>query len=94
MEFRTDCPWELLYTGELVIVSDDLADLQQRFGAWKSGMEAKGLRVNVDKTKFMTSGSGINNPLHTVNTLAGFLRQGDGINAIECQGCKHWVLWR
>ena len=26
-------------------------------------MEAKGLRVNIDKTKFMTSGSGLN-PLH------------------------------
>ena len=48
--FKQLSPWELLYTDDLVIVSDDLADLQQRFDAWKSGMEAKGLRVNVDKT--------------------------------------------
>ena len=27
MEFRTGCPWELLYADDLVIVSDDLADL-------------------------------------------------------------------
>merc|ERR1712002_1397835 len=62
-EFRTGCPWELLYADDHVIVSHSLADLQQRFDAWKSGMEAKGLRVNVDKTKFMTTGSGLN-PLH------------------------------
>ena len=35
---------------DLVIVSDSLADLQRKFDAWKSGMEDKGLRVNVDKT--------------------------------------------
>ena len=27
MEFRTGCPWELLYADDLVIVSDDLVDL-------------------------------------------------------------------
>ena len=42
-EFRTGCPWELLYADDLVIVSHSLADLQQRFDAWKSGMEANGL---------------------------------------------------
>ena len=56
MEFRTGCPWELLYADDLVIVSDDLADIQQRFDAQKSSMEAKGLQMNVGQTKFMTSG--------------------------------------
>ena len=94
MEFRTGCPWELLYADDLVIVSDDLADLQQRFDAWKSGMKAKRLRVNVDKTKFMTSGSGLN-PLHNSGKYpCGVCRQGVGNNSIECQGCKHWVHWR
>ena len=46
-EFRTGCPWELLYADDLVIVSHSLADLQQRFDAWKSGMEAKGLRAHL-----------------------------------------------
>ena len=55
-EFRTGFPWELLYADDLVVIGDDLAGLQQRFGAWKSGMEARGLRVNVDKAKLMTRG--------------------------------------
>ena len=53
-----------------------------------------GLRVNVDKTKFMTSGSGLN-PLHNSGKYpCGVCRQGVGNNSIECQGCKHWVHWR
>ena len=93
-KFRTGCRWELLYADDLVIVSNDLADLQQRFDAWKSGMEAKGLRVNVDKTKFMTSGSGLN-PLHNSGKYpCGVCRQGVGNHSIKCQGCKHRVHWR
>ena len=48
MEFCTGCPWELLYTDDLATVNDDFVCLKQRFDAWKSGMEAKELRVNVD----------------------------------------------
>ena len=43
-----------------MIVSDSLADLQRKFDAWKSGMEDKGLRVNVGKTKLMVSGQNVN----------------------------------
>ena len=57
---RTGSPWELLYADDLVIVSDSLADLQRKFDAWKSGMEDKGLRVNVGKTKLMVSGPNLN----------------------------------
>ena len=59
-ELRTGSPWELLYADNLVIVSDSLADLQRKFDAWKSGMEDKGLRVNVGKTKLMVSGPNLN----------------------------------
>ena len=62
-EFRTGSPWELLYADDLVIVSDSLADLQRTFDAWKSGMEDKGLRVNVGKTKLMVTGPNLN-PIH------------------------------
>ena len=46
-----------------MIVSDSLADVQRKFEARKSGMEDKGLRVNVGKTKLMVSGSNLN-PIH------------------------------
>ena len=88
-EFRSGSPWELLYADDLVIVSDSLADLQRKFDAWKSGMEDKGLRVNVDKTKLMVSGPNLN-PIHDSGKHpCGVCRQGVSRNSIFCKGCKH-----
>ena len=52
-EFRTGCPWELLYADDLVIVADSLEELTEKFRLCKQGMESKGLRVNMTKTKFL-----------------------------------------
>ena len=38
-EFRTGCPWELLYTDDLVLVSDSLEGLQQKLSCWKAGSQ-------------------------------------------------------
>ena len=50
---------ELLYADDLVIISDNLEDCIARLKAWKSGLEKKGLRVNLKKTKIMCSGLGL-----------------------------------
>jgi retron-type reverse transcriptase len=49
-EFRTRCPWELLYPDDLVIIADNVQELTTRLKAWKDHMETKGLRVNMKKT--------------------------------------------
>ena len=70
-----------------MIVSDSLADLQRKFDAWKSGMEDKGLRVNVDKTKLMVSGPNLN-PIHDSGKYpCGVCGQGVSRNSIFCKGC-------
>ena len=54
-EFRTGCPWELLYADDLMIswvhggTAGKGEDLEDRDGE-------KGLRVNMGKTKIMESG--------------------------------------
>ena len=48
---------ELLYADDLVIVSEDMEDLKERFWNWKDALESKGLKVNIRKTKLMVSGS-------------------------------------
>ena len=53
MEFRTSTPWELLYADDFVIIAESLDELVQKIELWKNGMEAKGLRVNMPKTKVM-----------------------------------------
>ena len=55
MEFRTGCPWELLYADDLVIIAKTMEELAVKLNKWKQGMESKGLRVNMGKTKVMVS---------------------------------------
>ena len=38
-EFRTGCPWELLYADDLVLAADSLEGLQRKLSVWKAGME-------------------------------------------------------
>ena len=54
-QFRTGVPWELLYADDLVVMADSLEECIARLKAWKEGMERKGLRVNMKKTKLMVS---------------------------------------
>ena len=47
---RGDGPWELLYVDDLLTVEskDKGADM---FNRWKEGMEQRGLKINMEKTK-------------------------------------------
>ena len=49
------CPWELLYADDLVLVAESVEELTRKFALWKQGLEGKGLRVNLGKTKVMVS---------------------------------------
>ena len=48
---------ELLYSDDLVLMSEAMEDLKERFWNWKDALENKGLKVNTTKTKVMVSGS-------------------------------------
>jgi hypothetical protein len=58
-EFRSGVPWELLYADDQAVMTDSLDECVTKLEAWKSGMETKGLRVNMRKTKLMVSGPGL-----------------------------------
>ena len=55
-EFRTGCPWVLLYADDLMISAESMEELLVKLKTWKAEMERKGLRVNMGKTKIMVSG--------------------------------------
>ena len=48
---------ELLYADDLVVISEIMEDLKERFWNYKDALESKGLKVNTRKTKVMVSGS-------------------------------------
>ena len=49
--FRDGLPMELLYADDLVLMANSLEELLEKTGKWRVGMEGKGLRVNLSKTK-------------------------------------------
>ena len=90
-EFRTGVPWELLYADDLVLIAESQEECISKLKAWKAGMESKGLRVNMKKTKFLISGTGLNVLKKSGKYPCAVCRSGVGNNSIECSQCKMWV---
>ena len=84
-QFRTGVPWELLYADDLAVMAESLEECIARLKVWKEGMEGKGLRVNMEKTKLMD----------LLGDSGGFpcavCRSGVGVNSIQCLQCMYWV---
>ena len=59
--------------------------------AWKNGMEQKGLRVNMAKTKFLVSGTGLDVLKKSGQFPCAVCLCGVGVNSILCSQCNKWV---
>ena len=51
--------WELLYADVLVLMAESEPELKEKLLRWRSRMEAKGLKVNFEKTEVMNRGEGL-----------------------------------
>ena len=40
---------EILYVDDLVLMSDNLEDLRERFQRWRGALESKAMKVNIKK---------------------------------------------
>ena len=89
--FKSGCPYELLYADDLVIIASTKEELLLRLKQWKNGMESKGLRVNMKKTKIMISGPQLGTLKDTGKFPCAVCRTGVGKNSIFCYGCSMWV---
>jgi len=54
-ELRARLPLELLYADDLILIAESEESLRKKIVKWKSGLEAKGLKMNTGKTKVMFS---------------------------------------
>ena len=90
-EFIDGCPWELLYTDDLVLMVETLEDLKKKLTIWKDNIEAKGLRVNINKAKFVCSKHNSSVKSDPVKWPCSICHKGVDINSIFCQSCNHWV---
>ena len=91
LELSTGCRWELLYADNMVAITDSLEELLVKVQMWKSGMEKKGLRVNMGKKKIMVPGANMD-LLKKSGTHPGTVCfTGTERNAICC-GCRSLLV--
>ena len=90
-EFQTGCPWELLYADDLVIIADTMDELLYKLDLWKKHLEAKGLRVNMKKTKIMICSKNLHSLKDSGKHPCGVCLKAVGSNSIFCDGCQSWI---
>ena len=92
--FRHGLPFELLYADDLVLIAESEKELLERIEVWKGGLEAKGLRVNMGKTKIMKCHTGPAQGVASVKYPCGVCREGVGADSIICSKCAKWIHHR
>ena len=81
----------MLYTDDLVILAETFQGLMAKMAVWKNGLESKGLKVNMGKTKFMISGRDLSTLQTSGKYLCAAYKKGFRKNSIFCSGCSFWV---
>jgi len=89
--FRGGLPLELLYADDLVLLADSEELLLEKIKKWKVGMEEKGLRVNIGKTKVMRCQEGAGQVVKAGKYPCGVCSKGVGSNSIKCTSCDAWI---
>ena len=80
---------EILYADDLVLVSESIENLYEKFLTWEdSTFESKGLKVNLKKTKVMVSGSKGEVFKSKVDSCAKCGQR------VMCTKCRKWVHGR
>ena len=91
-EFRTRCPWELLYAGDPDIIAESVKELTtEKVNSLESQLWKKKIKVNMKKTKVMLSGVNTDLFVDSGVWLCGVCRLDFGSNSLYYSGWKHWV---
>jgi len=91
-DLRVGLPWELLYADDLALLADSEEELRRKIMKWKEGLEAKGLKVNIGKTKVMRC-CAVSGGLaeDSGKWPCGVCKKGVGSSSIRCAACKKWI---
>ena len=80
--------WELLYANNLVIIAESEDEVVRRFDEWKSELETRGLKVNMDKIKMMVVRSKPAMRPQRSRYPRGVCGKEVRVNSVWCQGCS------
>ena len=84
---------KILYADDLVLMSESIENLKEKFLKWKEAFESKGLKMNLKKTKVMVSWSKGKVLKSKVDPCA---KCGKRVmaNLMMCTKCGEWVHGR
>ena len=85
--------YEMLYADDLVLMSETMEGLREKFWNWKEAFESKGLKVNLGKTKVVVSGAGGEMPVSKVDPC-GICGKRVMANSVLCIKCGKWIHGR
>ena len=84
---------EIFYADDLVLMSESMENLKEKFLRWKEAFESKGLKVNLKKTKVMASGlkgEVLNSKVDPCAKCGTRVM----VNSVMCTKCGKWVHGR
>ena len=84
---------EILYVDDLVLTSETMEGLREKFWKWKEAFESKGLKVNLGKTKVAVSGAEGEVTVSKVDPC-GICGKGVMANSVLCVKCTKWIHGR
>ena len=88
---RRGLPYELLFADDLILMAESKELLLERLSLWKGNMEAKGLKVNVGKTKVMHCHAKKGVIQDSGKDPCGMCGKGVRGNSIQCVDCSKWI---
>jgi len=76
-----------------MLMTETEDDLIKRLNKWKGNVENRGMRVNMNKTKVMTSGEckKVMQKAKRWPCCICVCSRGIGNNSIQCTSCQKWV---
>ena len=80
-----------MHADDLGLIAETEKELLEKVEVWRIGMESKGLRVNMAKTKIMKCQPKAGLREETGKYPCGVCKKGVGANSILCKGCGKWI---
>lgn len=84
---------DMLYADDLVLMSESMEGLREKFWKWKDAFESKGLKVNLGKTKVVVSGAEGEVSVSKVDPC-GICGKKVMANSVLCGKCGKWIHGR
>ncbi|KAE8658174.1 Zinc finger CCCH domain-containing protein 64 [Hibiscus syriacus] len=102
-------PWFMLFADDIVLVAESKTELNSRLSTWKTALEEKGLRINIEKTEYLCSNfSGNQNDEDVEICIEGhvlpskdcfkylgyMIRKDGGVDEVSHRIKAGWLKWR